>query len=153
MYLAFDPGDTTGWAHLGPEGFPKSLEPMGAAMGQVQGQWRLWNLLESIEDHPRVIIYEEFRVRGDYAKHFGKTHEVIQNIGLIKGYFFKLKKMGLDVKLVSQPATRKDMGIAWSGLKKSGPHSESHRKDAMGHAVFYVVNKNIRPIIRLNDRG
>ena len=150
-FLALDPGETTGWAFLGPEGFPAIPKPHGASMGQIAGQQPLRRWLRALQEPPSVIIYESFRIRGHYKNHFGQEHETIQNIGIIKSYYYDLIDMGFEVELVKQDPTRKRMGYGWAGLKESGDHSQSHRKDAMAHGVYYVVTKKIRPIIRLND--
>lgn len=143
MFLSFDPGDTTGWAHLGPEGFSKHLEPYRASMGQLKGQEALVRFLEGIQALPRVIIYEAFVIDGDMKKHKGQEHFTIQNIGIIKSYAIRN-----NIELVRQERTRKTMGYGWGQISKAGSHKDSHGKDAMAHAVYYVVTKNIRPVIR-----
>lgn len=148
MFIAFDPGHTTGWAVLGPEGFPMILDGTGTSMGQVAGQQPLRRFLRAIQTPPRVIIYERFLVDGDMKKHMGEEHKTIQNIGIIKSWYFDLIDDGHEVELVPQLRTVKKMGYGWGNLTQNSNHKESHRRDAMAHAVYYVVKNNIRPIVR-----
>lgn len=148
MFMAFDPGETTGWALLGPQGFPQNLDGRAASMGQIAGQHALRRLLRAVQDPPSVIIYEGFRILGDMKNHFGQEHETIQNIGIIKSWYYDLIDDGHEVELVKQLPQNKKMGYGWGNLTVTQNHAESHRRDAMAHAVYYVVKNNIRPIVR-----
>lgn len=149
MILALDPGETTGWAHLGPEGFPKHLSPHPQYLGQVRGQHALRRFLRGLQTPPSVLIYEGFRILGDYKKHFGQEHETIQNIGIIKTYYFDLVDMGFQCELIKQLPDVKRMGYGWGQLPKQSNHSLSHQWDAMAHATYYAIHTaKIRKITR-----
>lgn len=149
MFLALDPGETTGWAFLGPEGFPKNLDPYTESLGQVRGHAPLRRLLRGIQTPPRVVIFETYRIRGHYKNHFGSEVPTIQNIGIIKSYYYDLVDMGFECELVEQEPSVKKMGYGWGGLPQQSNHNTSHQWDAMAHAVYYVCRNKIRPILRL----
>lgn len=147
MFLALDPGHTTGWAFLGPQGYPETLEPHKVSFGQVKGQKPLYELLSAIRVPPRVVIFESYRVRPGVS-HNGSEIETIQNIGIIKAYAFSI-----NAELVKQEPTVKKMGYGWIQMAEAGNHRDSHRRDAMAHAAYYVMKNGIRQIRRIEHRS
>jgi hypothetical protein len=146
MFLALDPGHTTGWAFLGAQGYSEDLEPHGLSFGQVKGQEALWRHLRAIRVPPSVIIYETYRVRPGVS-HNGSEIETIQNIGIIKAYAYEI-----NAKLVKQEPTVKKMGYGWIQMAEATNHRDSHRRDALAHATYYVMTNEIREIRRIEDK-
>ena len=137
MYLAYDPGKTTGWAAFRDNGEvfaygQVSLEELIDHLNEVQ-EW-------SKTDPIKVIIYEDFIVYKSKAQKLtGSRMEASQAIGMIK-------KLASDTgaKLVQQPANIKSIAQKWTQLRPRGSHDKSHWIDAFNHGAFYLINKGIR---------
>lgn len=140
-YIAFDPGHTTGWASFGPDGLPKRLEGTRLIMGQIAGQKGLYDLLDAVRTHPRVVICEEYVIL-DY-NHFGEKVETIQTIGILKSFAFRWNARWIEQSRTIKPIA---YGMAKSlapHIKAQGAKGDSHRKDAFAHGVYYLTKQRI----------
>lgn len=135
MYLSFDPGHTTGWAKFSPNG-----EQTG--IGEVTGLDGLAQFMRQLDPaEVRVIIIEEYRVRGPANIHQGSKVETIQAIGIIKGWAY-----GNQAKIVEQPAHIKPIAYRFANMQPAKRKALSHRLDAEAHGIYYLVtNKIIQP--------
>ena len=79
MYLAFDPGKTTGWAMFEPDN-GMLVDSGQASLEQLMSLCREWETLDL-----QGVIYEQFRVfRHKAMQQTGSKMEVAQAIGIIK---------------------------------------------------------------------
>lgn len=132
MLLAFDPGETTGWALFKDDG-------VFLGFGQVKYGEELYTSLDGFTDINTVVI-EKFTLYKHKAKQqSGSEMKTSQVIGIIKTY---ARNWGAEV--VEQPASIKPIAEKFSGLQASkGSHKNSHHKDAFNHAIYYFISKGI----------
>jgi len=124
--LAFDPGETTGWAlYCTDSGTGETCK--------VSGEFPTWRLLHALIEsyNPDVVVYEEFRLYPAMAKAKSfSTFPEVEVIGVLK---YLCQQRGLTP--VAQKASYKDqveIPRRVDGVK--GPHA----RDALRHAVYYV---------------
>lgn len=134
IYLAFDPGVSTGWA-----GFDKSGEVI--SKGICRGLDALDDFLYEYADRPpEVVIYESYRIFGHKAKaHIGSQVETAQAIGKITTYARRWKS-----KVIPQPSSILTIAQLWSGVKLPSNHDRSHDIAAYNHGVYYLQSNHIR---------
>lgn len=132
MYLAFDPGETTGLAefdHYGELVFKDQL--------------RFNDLVDYCRDYDKVlhaVIVEDFKILGPKAKSFiGNRMETIQAIGVIRAMALQR-----NCEYVLQDRGIKGIAVKLTGLKPVGPHSQSHWIDAYNHGCYYLIRQGIR---------
>lgn len=135
VYLAIDPGETSGWAYLDAEG--KVVD---------YGQFGKDNITKSLKDliHSGIkhVIYENYvnfawKRQKNWSDNF--TSKVIGKIEAI----CELN----DIKFTPQPASVKKAGYAWSGLGAAPKdHSMSHQFDAVAHGVYWAQKNGIRKV-------
>lgn len=134
MYLAFDPGETTGWAEFNDEGECKAY-----------GQLSFDELIAKCEDwrgtpELKTVIIEEFVVFNHKARKFaGSRMKTSQAIGIIKSMAH-----ANGAKVVEQPANIKPIAQKWTQIKPPSDHSQSHWVDAFNHGAYYLIKQNIR---------
>ena len=133
MYLAFDPGATTGWCKFDDQG--NALE------------WGQDNFDELI-DHCNVwafetwdaIIYEQFKLfRHKAQRQTGSTMPASQAIGIIKTLI-----RNTNAKAVVQEASIKATAEKMTQMKAPSNHAQSHWVDAFNHGAYYLINEGIR---------
>lgn len=134
MFLALDPGETTGWASFNQDG---SLIDYGQAEGfDFFSGW-----LEFLEPKPFLIICEEWILNPNIPQG-GSRQETVQVIGSVRNYAIR---NGIDIEW--QSPSRKPAGYAWAGMKPlpKSQHSISHQYDAIAHGTYYLVKHKIIP--------
>lgn len=132
MYLAFDPGDTTGWASFDDEG--NVIEKGQLNLEELMDKCREWRSAPI-----KVVIYEDFRIFRHKAQKFaGNKMVVSQTIGIILSM---AREAG--AKVVSQPSSIKPIAEKWTQVKPRGPHSQSHEIDAYNHGKYYLIGEGI----------
>lgn len=135
MYLAYDPGKTTGWARFSDEGEAVSY-----------GQVSLDELMDHLDEMAAVgepiqaVIVEDWLLfKRKATQQVGSRMEASQAIGILK----KFAKDN-DANFVLQPSNVKSIAQKWTQLKPVGSHANSHWVDAFNHGAFYLINAGIR---------
>lgn len=134
MYLAIDPGETTGWATFHMNG---DLKDFGQIPCLDPTVFVLW--LEKLDPRPALIIYEGW-VTNPSIPQGGSKQETSQIIGHIRSYAIRS-----GVVAIEQPNRVKKVGYAYAGIKElpRSRHAESHQRDAIAHGVYYLVKNKI----------
>lgn len=134
VYVALDPGETTGWATFDEKG--KTLQ---------MGQFKVAEQNEALKTliHPAVlmVIIEDYRNHGWTQQKRWSRNQTSKNIGKIELYCDLF-----GVKYVLQPNTVKSMGYMYQGTKAPANHSISHQFDANAHGVYWLQTNGIRPV-------
>jgi hypothetical protein len=131
MYLAIDPGKTTGWATYNEDG---SFEEMG--------YWDISEARENIRELSRLtaIICEDWKLRPDMAKvFFWSDMPTSQLIGYCEG-----TADARGIPFIKQQPSIKPQAYRLSGAKvipKSNPLN--HAQDARVHGYFYLLKQGI----------
>jgi hypothetical protein len=129
MYLALDPGETTGYASFGVNG--DSID-----IGEVFSDAELDELLDMVK--PTVVIIEDW-VQSPYVTMGGNKQLTARTIGSVESWARRH-----NAKVVLQPNTIKSIGYKWAGIPKPKTKSLSHRSDAYVHGVYYLQKQGIR---------
>lgn len=128
--LCLDPGETTGWAL-----FEHGLLVRSGQEGTGTHPAFMADFLYDFEPEPTVIVYEEYRIRGNKAKqHIGSEVFTIQHIGVIRAV-----ADDLGVKLVKQTAGMAKTFATDVKLRRWGLYQTNrrHANDAIRHGVYY----------------
>lgn len=132
LYLAFDPGDTTGWAIWDQDG---DFLYMGQIAMEDLPFWWERNITVAV----RVVIVEEYILFGKRAKQqTGSRMKASQAIGMIKA----MASRG-SAQVIEQKSNIKPIAIRMSQISMPGNHSESHQYDAYLHGYYYLVGQGI----------
>lgn len=134
MYIAFDPGTTTGYATFDIHG---NVKDMGQIHGGVEGvaQW----LADHDEAYSTMII-EDYKITPHEASfNVGRDLMAVQVLGMLKGW-----ATGRKINVVVQSRQVKKIGQTYGGYKFKGRHKDSHQWDAYYHGMYYLVSKRIR---------
>ena len=129
MYLALDPGGTTGFAAFDSEG--NSTE-----IGEVFSDEELDELLDRLS--PTVVVVEDW-IQNPYASMGNDKQLTARTIGSVESWARRNK-----AEVVLQPNTIKSIAYKWAGIPKPKNKSLSHRSDAYVHGIYYLVRKCIR---------
>lgn len=134
VYLALDPGGSTGWATFDEKGD-------GCKLGTCRNRRDVYNLLAQPEIRFGVhtVIMEDWITKAN-QKLGGDRLEVVRVIGVVE-YYCELTKKALH----HQPNTIKSIGFMWAGMDK--PKSSDplrHAKDAYVHGVHWLQQQGIR---------
>lgn len=142
MYLAFDPGETTGWALFNDDG---SI----ADWGQVREE-NLLGALQGWEELPlKAVICEGFIIFRHKARKFaGNRMITIQAIGMIKSFAHRV-----GATYVEQDSDILPMAQMKTQVKMPGNHAESHKVSAFNHGAWYLINKGIRKSALEEENG
>lgn len=134
IYLAFDPGKTTGWAMFEENGNGISFGHV--TLDELIEKCRAWETENVI-----AVIYEDFVIFKHKAQKLaGSRVEASQAIGIIKSL---IAHTGAEA--IRQGSDIKPMAEKWTQLSTKGlPHSETHWRDAFNHGAYYLINQGIR---------
>lgn len=137
MYLAIDPGMSTGIAYFDEKG--KEVFKL-----QIVGIEELYIWLHTFTMPFEYLIYEAYVIRPG-VPHGGDEVPAAQVIGILKGFAHANKKV-----LVKQLAHERIPAYAWQGKAYS---SKSHPKDsdqesALAHGLTYLVKNGV---VKVND--
>jgi len=128
--LAFDPGETTGWAFF-----------EDAALGPTTGTLELWGGPQGIYDlidkyTPDFIVVENFRLFPHRQREqVGSTFPTVKVIGVIE-YIAE----GWSIPVVFQePGDRKQVKGWWStDFLPKGMRITPHERSALQHAILFL---------------
>lgn len=140
--LALDPGETTGYAALGPQGMRGA--PLNGAMpfGQLVGLEGLSRFLfsQNPKDFDAVVIESYTILPTKISSHVGSEAETIQAVGICKAFAYCA---GIPFHMSSP--TKNPIYAKWSGMdpKKMGSHSKTHWVYAYNHGFGYLVEKGL----------
>ncbi len=129
MYLALDPGETTGFAYFNSEG--DSVE-----IGEVFSDEELDALLDRLS--PTVVVVEDW-VTNPHVHMGGNKQLTARTIGSVESWTRRH-----NAKIVLQPNTIKSIGYLWAGIPKPKNKALSHRSDAYVHGIYYLQREGIR---------
>ena len=132
MYLAFDPGETTGVCEFWEN---------GNMANKHQFDFNdLVTFLFTYKEPVAAVICEDFKIRGGKAKSFtGNRMEVVQAIGAIRSFAVSKK-----CKYILQDASIKPMAQRQTQVFPKGAHADTHWVDAFNHGAFYLIRQGIR---------
>ncbi len=140
--LAFDPGDSTGWAYRDSNG-----KHTGGTITARKGDKA--ELLAQVSLHiklmkPDVIVWESFGLYAGKAKQLaGNSFLPCEVIGAIR-----LTAHNLDIETKEQaPSIKKyagDCSQLWKEVKYSSFSFTEHTKDALQHIRYYEINSTPR---------
>ncbi len=136
VYLAVDPGETTGWATFDAKG---SILNMGQFKQHEQGK-ALDNLVRS---ELKAVICEDYRNHAWTKQKNWSRNQTSKNIGALE---MIAELRGVPVHLQSNSV--KPIGYKWAGMTEGPPsnHSISHQYDAYAHGVYWLQSNGIRPV-------
>lgn len=133
LWLAFDPGQTTGWAVLDDQAEVVDF-----------GQVKYDNLSDFLKKETRMfqaVIIEEYRVfRKRAMQHAGSDLKTSQAIGKLK-FWAELN----DFPVVMQASSILPIAEKWSQVKMPKDHDASHQVSAFLHGAYYLMKNRIAP--------
>jgi hypothetical protein len=139
VYLALDPGDSTGWATFDLGG---SLVKQGTSRN-YDGREGLYKLLQewhaTCPDLTTVICEDYFLYPWKGKAQSWSPLETTRVIGVIEYWCFLTGR-----KLVLQPANIKSIGYKYAGMKETTNKIASHAENAYIHGVFFLQKYGIR---------
>lgn len=142
IYIALDPGETTGWAKFNEKGEP-------IAYGQVaQMDLAKWLDKNITREEVIAVICEEYKNYGHKQQRKWSRNQTSKNEGAIE----QVCDMR-DIPFHLQPASIKPIGYKQAGLGAApSNHSASHQFDAIVHGVYWLTKNGIRsPLMNVHD--
>jgi len=144
MYLAFDPGATTGWAEFDVNG---KIVDHGQIKDGVEG---VTGFIMAYDKPIHTIIIESYMVRPDdhsVKANVGSKLETVQVIGVLRGWAYSKK-----AQIIMQQPQVKKIAELQAGFKVKGAHKDSHWQDAVLHGVYYLNKIGKRKPKGLEDK-
>ena len=135
-YLAFDPGNTTGYAEFDVHG---EISDFGQINNGVEG---ITDFVMQYDKPIHTVIIESYMVLPDdhsVKANVGSKLETVQVIGVLRGWAYSKK-----AKIVMQQPQIKKIAELQAGFKVKGKHENTHWQDAVLHGVYYLVKNKIR---------
>jgi hypothetical protein len=141
VLIAFDPGDTTGFAIFSDEGVCVQI---GQIPFRDMPEW-----LQSLMGEYSTIVVEDYRIQSHKAKQqSGSTVKAAQVIGMLKLFASEIR-----AKVVMQRANIKSIALKWSQIKLPSDHAQTHQYDAYLHGIYYLVSNDLVPTqLELQER-
>lgn len=130
IYVAFDPGLTTGYAFF-------DADANCLYVGSIKGITNLNRILKNFPDTIQHCIYEKW-VTESGRRFGGSKMEVSQAIGLICGW-----ADDREIRAYDQPRTVKPIGYAKLKTKPPTKKSIEHPFDAMAHGAYWLWRRKI----------
>lgn len=132
-YLAFDPGDTWGWAAFDDKG--EVIQ-----WGQFHKDNAALALDELLTSMIVTVVVEDYRNYANKVQKKWSRNDTSKGIGKVE-VLCELR----GIQYVLQGAHVKSIGYKWSGLIAApSNHSISHQYDAIAHGVYYLQSAGIR---------
>lgn len=136
VYIAFDPGHTSGWATFDENG--DVIE-----MGQFTLD-ELSRIKDLIHEDIKAVIVEDYKNHGYMQQKRWGRNETSKVIGRIEAV---CDMLGVPAPHL-QPNTVRAIGYKWMGSEQPKNHSISHSWDACAHGVYWLQTNGIRPVGR-----
>lgn len=138
MYLAFDPGKTTGWAKFKDDG---SADGYGqVSIDELVEKCEEWKREDEFNDLLIAVIVEDFVLFKHKAQQqTGSKMEASQAIGILRTL-----ASATGAKFILQPSNIKSTAQKWTQLFPPSNHKNSHWVDAFNHGAYYLINQGIR---------
>lgn len=135
-YVAFDPGDTSGWATFDDQG---NL----TGMGQFTEAEFTEKISDLIDSSLKAVICEDYVLFKHKAmaqtNSRGRNLKTAKMVGKIE-LLADLKK----VKFVKQESRVYPVGAMWGGFEIPSNHSISHQYCAAAHGIYYLQQAGVR---------
>ena len=132
LYIALDPGGTTGYATFNSEGKSRDIEYLAMDEVRERVMQDIWDAI--------AIICEDWRLRPEMAKHFYWSQmPTAKLIGWVEGVCYMR-----SIPFVLQGAQIKSTGYKHWGKKplpKSNPMN--HAYDAVVHGREYLIKQKV----------
>lgn len=133
VYVAIDPGETTGWATFDENGV---ITGFGQFTQDEQTKWLSDNITEGVT---LEVIVEDYRNYSWQQQKKWSRNQTSKNIGAIE-MLCQLR----GIPYVLQPANVKTIGYKWAGLDKApSNHTISHQYDAVAHGTYRLRQRGI----------
>lgn len=133
-YVAFDPGETTGYATFTAQG---DVIEYGQFKLIDQTQW-LTALISNVPNL-KAVITEDYRNHGWQQQKRWSRNQTSKNIGKIE---IIAELRGVPCHL--QANTVKAIGYRWAGMEGAPKnHAISHQFDAVAHGKYWLVQNSI----------
>lgn len=135
-YVAFDPGDTSGWATFDRDG---NL----TGMGQFSTAEFTEKISDLIDSSLEAVICEDYVLFKHKA--MAQTNSRGRNLNTAKmvGKIELLADLK-GVKFVKQEASRYPIGAMWGGFDIPSNHAISHQYCASAHGIYYLQSIGVR---------
>lgn len=138
MYLAFDPGKTTGWARFNDDGSSHSYGQV--TIDELIAKCEEWKAEDEFNNLLIAVIVEDYVLfKRKAAAQVGSRMETSQAIGVLKTL-----ASATGAKFVLQPSNIKSTAEKWTQLFPPSNHKNSHWVDAFNHGAYYLINAGIR---------
>lgn len=134
-YMAFDPGEGTGWATFAEDGCPTDF---GNVYKEALGLYRFLHSGDDIDftsGRPEVVIYEKWKLLKT-KEFYGSTLLSSQVVGVIRGW-----AEYCDAELISHETSINSTAQKWSGIKPEGSHATQHWVMAFNHGWYHLNEK------------
>lgn len=138
-YVAFDPGVTTGVACWNETCNDRMGTPVFVA-NLDRNELSEFLFVRLPGKHTQVIIYEEYKILPHKARaHIGSTVPTIEVIGAIK----EAAKLCKVTKIIAQSPSILSGAQAWSGLRLSSNHADTHWESAYNHGYHWLLKQGL----------
>ena len=141
MIVAFDPGETTGWARLDPV----SLEFRSGQLPWYSAWYWFNDTLSANPAYIQQVVCEDFIYTAETAKKSRQTWST-EGIGVVR---FLCQYYGLPLTIQS-PSSAKSFATD-KKLKRIGwytPTKGGHANDAARHLMVFAVSNGVLPLER-----
>ena len=137
--LAFDPGETTGWAYFTYGTLKEAGQISVPVVNEVLHAEEFFYVVTTTD--PDVVVVEDYRVYASKAQpHSWNALYTPKLIGYIQAVCHSRFEVGRQPKMVMQMASSKqfctnDKLKAWGFYQKANPHAN----DAVRHGCYYLL--------------
>lgn len=132
-YVSFDPGKITGYALFSENGTPVGMGHIGGWSKGVRGFLDRFNTRP-----PKVVIYEEYQIRG-------RAQNVDENAIATRAVIKAIKDYATvwESQLVKQQAAILPIAVKFSGMEMPRDHSLSHQISAFNHGWYRLTEEKV----------
>lgn len=148
-YMAFDPGEGTGWATFNDIGYPTNWGNIyDNALGIYKFLHGEGEEVDFGKGLPRVVIYEKWKLLKT-KEFYGSTLLSSQVVGVIRGW-----AEFINAEIHSHETSVNSTAQKWSGIKPEGSHSTQHWAMAFNHGWYHLQqNGKVKPRVLWPEPG